>query len=591
MNNNVEKIKDRLNIVDVVGSYIKLEKAGSNLRACCPFHNEKTPSFFVSPVRGTYKCFGCGEGGDIFSFVEKFEGVDFKGSLKILAEQAGIKLEKENPKVADERKRIYSVLEETTLYFENNIKNNKLALEYLKNRGITQQTIERFRLGFAEDGWQNLYDFLKEKDYTDVEIEKAGLIKKNEQGSRFYDRFRNRIIFPLFDNSGQPIAFSGRFFGKDDKEGIVTAKYLNSPETLLFNKSGILYGYNFAKLKIRKRDFSILVEGQMDLLMCHQTGYDNAVASSGTALSQGHIRLLKRLSNRVVVAFDGDEAGFSSACRATKIALAEGMEVRLLNIPDGLDPADFILKDKQNWQKELKEAKHIIDFYLNKLTTEIKGTSNQTTTNGARRKLGKAVQEKVLPFVAILNSEIEKASFVKEISDKLSVPDKVIWAELDKISKNSLVSPQQRDSFGGGKLAEKLAMKSKKNRKQIILRQISGMYWWQKGVENPVFDIQEFEKEIKDIIGDEVFEKIENLNNEIKDEIIFEVEILYEEVENIEEKVKELFNNLRIELIDEKIKDIMIEQKEAESKGDAKDVLGKLKIFDKLSKEKSKLIK
>ena len=579
---NVEKIKDRLSIVDVVGSYIKLEKTGSNFRACCPFHNEKTPSFFVSPTRGTYKCFGCGEGGDILSFVEKFEGVDFKGSLKILAERAGIKLEKEDPKVTDERKRIYSILEETTSYFENNLKRNKLALEYLKNRGITQQTIERFRLGFANDGWQNLYDFLKERNYTDMEIEKAGLIKKNEQGSRFYDRFRNRIIFPLFDNSSQPVAFSGRFFGKDSKEGIITAKYLNSPETILFNKSGILYGYNFAKLKIRKRDFSILVEGQMDLLMCHQTGYDNAVASSGTALSQGHVALLKRLSDRVVVAFDGDEAGFLSACRATEIALAEGMEVRLMDIPDSLDPADFILKDKKGWQKELKEARHIIDFYLNKLITEIKDVPGQTTANEASRKLGEAVQEKVLPFVAILNSEIKKANFVKDISDKLGVPDKVIWAELAKIKKTGGVQSKDR-------LAEKLSSKIKKNRKQIILRQISGIYWWQKGVKDSVFDLQELGKEIESIIGTEVFKKIENLNEKIKDEIIFEVEILYREVEGIDEKVKELFKNLKIELIDEKIKSVMIEQREAENKGDTKEALEKLKIFDKLSKEKSEL--
>ena len=254
---NVEKIKDRLNVADVVGSYIKLEKAGSNLRACCPFHNEKTPSFFVSPGRGTYKCFGCGEGGDIFSFVEKFEGVDFKGSLKILAERAGVKLEKENPRTVDERKKVYDILEKTTVYFENNLKENKSALEYLKNRGIKKQTIEQFRLGFAKEGWQDLYNFLKERDYVDVEIEKAGLIKKNERSSRFYDRFRNRIIFPLFDNLNQPVAFSGRFFGKDEKEGIITAKYLNSPETILFNKSNILYGYNFAKTKINKFMFKV----------------------------------------------------------------------------------------------------------------------------------------------------------------------------------------------------------------------------------------------------------------------------------------------------------------------------------------------
>ncbi len=573
---NVEKIKDRLNIVDVVGSYIKLEKAGLNLKACCPFHNEKTPSFFLSPTRGTYKCFGCGEGGDIFSFIEKYEGVDFKGALNILAEKAGVSLEKEDPKKVDESRRIYSALEEATVYFENNLERNREALEYLKKRGITDQIIKKFRLGFAEEGWQGLYLFLKQKKYSDIEMEKAGLVKRSEKGDRFYDRFRNRIIFPLFDNSNRPVAFSGRFFGKDEKEGVITAKYLNSPETILFSKSNILYGYNFAKLAIRKKNFSILVEGQMDLLICHQAGYDNTVASSGTALSQGHLNLLKRLSNRIVVAFDGDNAGFISASKATRLALIEAMEVRLMNIPEGQDPADFILRDREGWQKALKEAKHIVDFYLDKLISEISD----------KRKLGQAVQEKVLPFVVLIESEIEKANFVEDIAEKLGVTAKVIWVELNKINKEDflrLATPYVKQSLG-----KKLSSEGKKNRRQIILRQISGIYWWQKNSEKPILNLEDFRKEIKDIIGDEVFEKIENLSEKIKDEITFEVEILYGDFENTDKKIRELFNNLKIELIDEKIKDVIVEQKKAEKAGDKEEALKYLKDYDKLSKQRNK---
>ena len=385
MNNNIEQIKERLNIVDVVSSYIKIEKAGMNFKACCPFHNEKTPSFFISPDRGTFKCFGCGEGGDIFTFVEKYGGLDFKGSLKILAEKAGVELIKENPQKISERNRIYDVLEKSTSFFQNNLMENKSALEYLKNRGIEDRIINQFRLGFASDEWQSLYNHLKKEGYSDIEIEKAGLIKKKEGGGGFYDRFRNRIIFPLFDNSDRPVAFSGRLFEKEQGSNKDTAKYLNSPETLLFSKSNILYAYNFAKDMMRKLDFSILVEGQMDLLMCHQIGYTNTVASSGTSLTEGHIKLLKRFSNKVVLAFDGDEAGFNSACKASKLALLNEIEVRLMKIPDGMDPADLILKDKESWKKALKNAKHIIDFYLDKLIEDIKD----------KRKLGKEVQEKV----------------------------------------------------------------------------------------------------------------------------------------------------------------------------------------------------
>ncbi|MCK4386564.1 MAG: DNA primase [Candidatus Pacebacteria bacterium] len=568
--NNVEKIKERLNIVDVVESCVKLEKAGSNLKACCPFHKEKTPSFFVSPERGTYKCFGCGEGGDIFSFVEKFEGVDFRGALKILADKAGIKLTAENPKITDAKNKLYDILKQATVFFEGNLRNNKLALEYLKKRGLTEKTIRRFRLGFAKDEWQGLYNFLKKENYTDAEIEKAGLIKKSEQGKNFYDRFRNRIIFPLFDNSNQPLAFSGRFFGKDNQAD-KQAKYLNSPATPLFNKSNVLYGYNFAKNQIRKRNFSIVVEGQMDLLICHQFGYDNTVASSGTALSVGHINLLKRLSNRAVIAFDGDEAGFASAGRASKIALAEGMEVRLLKIPAGLDPADFILRDKRDWQKSLKNAKHIIDFYLNKLILDIPD----------RRKLGKKAQEKILPFVAALKSEIEKANFVKEIANKLALPEKAIWAELDKIQASDDITDAQSMSD------EELSPKTNRNK----LRHISGLYWWQKKSKRPIMDLRKFEKEILKIIGTDIFEKIKNLSEKIKNDIIWEAETFYKNVEQnkVVDKIEEDLKNLEIELLEKKMETIMAEQKKEEERGNAQKALQKFELYNELSKKKNRL--
>jgi len=586
---NVEKIKNRLDIVDVIGSYIKLEKSGLNFKACCPFHNEKTPSFFVSPSRGAYKCFGCGEGGDIFSFVEKFEGVDFKGALKILAEKAGVVLEKEDPQKTNEKRRIYDILEKTTIYFEKNLKENQSVLNYLGRRGISGSIIKKFRLGFAKADWQDLYNFLKKENYTDYEINKAGLIKKQEKGEGFYDRFRERIIFPLFDNSNQVIAFSGRYFGKGGSSKNVPAKYLNSPETILFDKSNTLYGYNFAKTKIRKMDFSILVEGQVDLLMCHQNGYDNAVASSGTALSQKHLILLKKLSTRLIIAFDGDNAGFLSACRATKIALREGMEVRLIEIPKGLDPAEFILQNRLGWKKALKEAKHIVNFYLNKLIFEIKKENNGIINNISKRKLGKVVQEKVLPFVALIESEIEKANFVEEIANQLELPDKVIWEELKKIRKEDFINfPILLEKRG---LTKKLSLnKDKKNRKQIILRQLSGLYWWQKDMQQPIFDFQSFEKNIKNKVGEEIFEKIKNLPEKIKNEIIFEVEILYDEFGDIEKKIIELFKNLEVELLNDKLKKIISEQKQAERTGQDQLSLKKLEIYNQLSKQKNKLL-
>ncbi|MCK4918565.1 MAG: DNA primase [Candidatus Pacebacteria bacterium] len=594
MNNNIEQIKEKLNIVDVVSSYIKVEKAGSNFKACCPFHNEKTPSFFISPDRGTFKCFGCGEGGDIFTFVEKYEGVDFKGSLKLLAEKAGVVLVKEDPQKTNEKNRIYDVLETSTSFFEANLLNNKEALDYLKNRGLEEKTIKQFRLGFALGEWQGLYNFLKKRGYTDVEIEKAGLIKKREKESGFYDRFRDRIIFPLFDNSDSPIAFTGRLFeteqDKNSNSSHEQAKYLNSPETVLFSKSNILYAYNFAKNTIRKLDFSILVEGQMDLLMCHQIGYTNAVASSGTSLTEGHIKLLKRFSDKLVIAFDGDEAGFNSASKASQLALINNIEVRLIKISEGMDPADLILKDKEEWKKSLKEAKHIIEFTLEKLIDEIKD----------KRKLGQEVQKKVLPFVSLLQSEIEKDNFIELISNRLDIPKNAIWSELDKIK----VELPDNLKHTSNEMIDELIVKHEGNltgkiveRKNNIIRQLSGLYWWQKETTTPIIKLKEFEDNFIKIVGEDFFQRILNLKEKIKNEIIFEVEIFYQELDgdsleldnDLKEKIKELLLNLEIVLLDEKIKETILKIKELELSGDEKSLKEEMKKYSEYLKLKDKL--
>ena len=291
MASSVEQIKERLKIEDVVGSYIKVEKAGNNLKARCPFHNEKTPSFFISPDRGSYYCFGCGAKGDIFTFVQEFEGIDFLGSLKILADRAGVTLEKFTNKTTDKKERLYQLLEVTAKFLAENLKSEEIPLSYLKKRGLNDETIKNWKVGYVRDEWRSISDYLKSKGFLDDEIERAGISKT--EGKNTYDRFRGRIMFPIFDSAGRVIAFSGRILHDDGQ----SAKYLNSPQTELFDKSKVLYGYDRAKQSIRKFDFSILVEGQMDLLMAHQAGFTNAVASSGTALTSEHLALLKRISN------------------------------------------------------------------------------------------------------------------------------------------------------------------------------------------------------------------------------------------------------------------------------------------------------
>ena len=263
MNSTVDQIKQRLSIVDVISQYARLTRAGANFKARCPFHHEKTPSFMVSPDRGTYHCFGCGVGGDIFTFVQEIEGVDFKGALKILAEKAGVLLVYDK-KEYDAGDRLYVALEEAAKVYEKNLTEAHPAYAYLKKRGLTDETIRSFRLGYVADEWRTLTAHLRAKKFTDKEIEAAGLAKRTEKG--LYDRFRSRIIFSLFDPAGRPVGFSGRIFAEKGEPPMDAAKYINSPETSLYNKSRLLYGYDRAKQHIRKFNFSILVEGQMDLL-------------------------------------------------------------------------------------------------------------------------------------------------------------------------------------------------------------------------------------------------------------------------------------------------------------------------------------
>ena len=311
MSTPVEQIKERLGIADVVGSYMKLERVGSSLKGKCPFHNEKTPSFFVSPARGSYYCFGCQAKGDIFTFVQEFEGLDFIGALRVLAVRAGVTLTKIDPKVRSEYARLYLCLEKATRFYEETLISNTEASEYITSRGLKQETIKDWRLGFAPSDWRQLFDYLLKEGFKTEEMEKVGLIKVAHQTDtgghavsapkKYYDTFRGRIMFPIRDSAGRVIAFSGRILPRlDDGK---TGKYINSPETILFSKSEVLYGFDRAKLVIRQKDAAILVEGQMDLLMAHQAGFENTVASSGTALTEQQLVRLKRLSENLLLSF------------------------------------------------------------------------------------------------------------------------------------------------------------------------------------------------------------------------------------------------------------------------------------------------
>jgi DNA primase len=579
MSSPVEQIKEKLDIATVVSSYIKLEKAGGNYRARCPFHNEKTPSFFVSPSRETWHCFGCNKGGDIFSFVEEIEGVDFSGALKTLADKAGVTLERGNPEERTEKGRLYSLLAEATLFFRQNLRKNPEALEYLKKRGLTNTTIDDFEIGFAPDEWRSLNDHLASKGYTEEEQEKAGMIiqsTKPEARSRYYDRFRSRIMFPLSDSSGRIVAFSGRIFGKaaDDAEH-VSAKYINSPETSLYNKSKILFGFDKAKNAIREAGFCIIVEGQMDIIMAHQAGTKNTVAVSGTALTPYHLENIKRFAEKLLLAFDGDEAGIKATRRTALLALPAGFDVRSVELPLGIDPADFILESPEKWNIALSKAAHVVEFFLD--VAERKGLS--------KRDLKLETEKNVIPIIARIESQIDREHFIGVVAARIGVQNDAVREEVKKAALR-----QEEGEFAYAEPAVSSAPKIKRDgpqsRREQIERKIQGVILWQKSISKPEFSHEKLSERYKKIAESAPFMQDE------EGVLIFEAETFYGGTDSLAVHVEELFLNFEKEVLKEQFTEAMMELRRAEALHDTEkelELLQKCKdISERLKKPGSR---
>ncbi|MFZ2252859.1 MAG: DNA primase [Minisyncoccia bacterium] len=415
----VEQIKERLSIIDVVGGYVELKHAGKHFKGKSPFTNEKTPSFYVSPDRGMYYCFSSQKGGDMFTFIQEMEGVDFKGALKILAERANVELVAEDPKKRDARETQYALLEEATKYFFNEREAHPNIQKYIEDRGVKAQSVHTWRIGYAKDEWRAVRKHLTEKGFTDEQMLAAGLIKKADQGKEPYDVFRDRIMFPLFDPSGRVVAFSGRTLKSET--GI--PKYVNSPETELFKKSEIMYGYDKAKQGIRQYEFSLVVEGQFDLVLSHQAGYTNTVAVSGTALTSHHIMLLLRLSPKVVLALDADRAGISAVKRSSLPMLKQGMDVKVAHMPDGMDPADIVRKDPHELKHIVGGALHVVEFLLSIL--------KENTKDERTYKL--RVREEILPLLVAIDNRIDREHFEGVIAEHIGATKEGIHYEVERL--------------------------------------------------------------------------------------------------------------------------------------------------------------
>lgn len=549
---NVEDVKERLPIEEVVGQYVSLKQVGSNMKGKCPFHAEKTPSFIVSPLRQTYHCFGCGVGGDIFTFVQEIEGLDFRGALKMLADKAGVVLTHEPSAPKEDTDSLFAILETATAFYEAQIKAHPKALEYLAQRGLKKATCASFRIGFAPESWSATLEHLKAHGFSQADIERAGLSKAGAKGQ--YDRFRSRIMFPITDSVGRVVAFSGRIFLADGavaKDGAEQAKYINSPETALYHKSKILYGYDRARQAIRKTDFAILVEGQMDLIMSHQAGYTNTVALSGTALTHEHITLLGRMSKNLVIALDADAAGIASAGKSAKAALRADFDVKIAALPEGADPADMLADgDVSQWKAAIKNSKHVVDFLLTYCREHAKDD----------RSFKRMVEKEVLPYVLEIDSEIDKSHFIQRIAAHLTVSEEAVRQELSKVVRTTTETHDVAPAPHRPPLPE--AVQGAEAEAVLI-------YLWQKSLKKPFVDLDLLQKQIEDTITPVGFAA---LSERLKDnsEAAFRLELLYKDEESIKQAILELLDRLDRRYIVHEIEKVGAALRKAESEGNAK---------------------
>lgn len=412
MADTVDEIKQRLDITEVVSEYVKLNRAGTSWRAVCPFHKEKTPSFFVSQERQTFHCFGCDKGGDMFTFVQEMEGVEFVEAMNQLAAKAGVEVKQRNPEEAGKKSRALEALTMAARFYYGTLNQSQTgaeALKYARDRGLTDETIKKWKVGYAPDAWDTLRKFLQKKGFKEEEMRTAGLTVSGKRGD--YDRFRNRLMFPIMDHYGGIVGFTGRIMPGSDSD---TAKYLNTPETPVFHKSSVVFGLQEAKQDIREAGAALLVEGQMDCISAHQAGIKTAVATSGTAFTSKHAELLKRYAPNLILAFDDDEAGHEAAKRAAVVALAADVTVRMMQIPSGKDPDEAIQENPGLFQAAVDSAAPFMDVLIRRASE----TFDISTGKGK-----KEAAAQVIPFIKKIANPVEQDHYIQQLAFTVRVDE------------------------------------------------------------------------------------------------------------------------------------------------------------------------
>ena len=561
----LEKIKSQNDIVDVISERVRLKKAGRNFTGLCPFHNEKTPSFSVSQEKQIYKCFGCGEAGNVISFVMKEKNLPFIEAVKYLANRANIPLEMNNGEKSQSAKKkdlLYRINVEAAKFFFSNLMNNQNAKEYFLNRGIKEETIKKFGLGFANDSWNSLMFYLRKKGINDTLLEEAGLISVNKEKGRKYDRFRNRVMFPVFDYQGKVIGFGGRVL--DDSK----PKYLNSPETLVFQKGTNLYGLNFALKHNMSERYFVIVEGYMDLISLHQYGITNVVASLGTALTINQARLLKRYADKVIISYDADMAGQMATLRGLEILRTAGFDVRVLNIPQGKDPDEYVRSNgKEAFLKLINSAEPLIDYRMKKAEEGIDFKNSQSLILYAKR---------IMEIISDLDP-VEKDVYIKKASENTGIKEQTLYDIL-----KSKMKDNRENNFRNNKEEDRSKLyvepgflKAERAILKIMLENKEYLQYIEERISENDFILLEH-KEIFTII---ILAKGENINNidsfiesklsntksigelvKIRDENIFFAD-------DVKVQINDFINEIHSYKLKQRIDQLRKEQKELENQG------------------------
>lgn len=585
--NAAEDIKNRINIVDLIGEYIKLQKAGTNWKGVCPFHKEKTPSFMVSEEKQIWHCFGCGKGGDVFSFLMEIESIEFKEALKILAEKSGVDLSQYNFSTSAVKSKSLEILELATRFYEKQLwdgAGKEKILAYLRKRGLQDETIREFRLGYAPNGWRSLMDFLKQRGYFENEILKAGLLVENK--SSHYDRFRDRIMFPIRDTIGKVIGYSARVApGGDESQ----AKYVNTPETDVYSKSKILYGIDKAKGEVKEKNYVLIVEGNMDMIASYQAGIKNVVAVSGTALTTEQLDILKRYTDNIKMLFDMDAAGAQATKRSAELCFQKDLNVSIVLLDKGKDAAELVEKNPNEFLKSVEKSIPAMDYFIQKTTKEFDKSKVEN-----KKKIAKVI----LNFINNFSSEIEQSFWIKKLSKEIEVDERILADSLKKSEKQT-----ERYLKEDGKNEIKL-----RKRANIIQEKILGLILaesdcWKEAVDkNEKVGIID-NKLLTFVIGkgkeaDFEFQKLILIieRQDIKDylqKIYFETKYRFDEdnkfqennLENPVSLLDKYIEEYKKELLKEKLKLIFLDIEKAEQNGDKEGMNLLIQEFSKLSRE------